>query len=154
MFGSKLLVVALVLAITLVKANPDESHGRRNNRHRELLKPETNAIDHGPNHKSAHLFGHRGEHWGGLKKNKKKMKKNKKKATHSFGSHHDSLDDIRLQDLTYNPAKHSKKTQHNKKNQKAIHNKNYLRKLKLWKAKMMSKRKNIKLSSNKKSQHP
>jgi len=154
------------MAITLVKANPDETSstvlGRRNNRHRELLKPETNAIDHGPNshHKSAHLLGHRGEHWG-LKKNKKKMRKYKKKATHSFGSHHDALDDIRLQDLSYVPhaavgkSESHKKTSHHKKGQKAIHSKNYLKKLKMWKAKMMSKRQNIKLSAtNKKTQQP
>jgi len=164
MLVKELILVAL-LAITLVEANPDEAgSARRNNRHRELLKPETNAIDHGPNnhHKSDHLLGHRGEHWG-LKKNKKKMRKYKKKANHSFGSHHDSLDDIRLQDLSYVPPKSVasptastlKKTHHNnKKELKAIHNKNYLRKLKQWKAKMMSKRKNGSQKGNHLVQHP
>jgi len=169
MWLKELILVAL-LAITLVEANPDEAgSARRNNRHRELLKPETNAIDHGPNnlhHKSDHLLGHRGEqHWG-LKKNKKRnmMRKYKKKANHSSGSHHDSLDDIRLQDLSYVPPKsHAasptastlKKTHHNnKKELKAIHNKNYLRKLKQWKAKMMSKRKNGSQKGNHLVQHP
>jgi len=154
MLVKELILVAL-LAITLVEANPDEAgSARRNNRHRELLKPETNAIDHGPNnlhHKSDHLLGHRGEqHWG-LKKNKKRnmMRKYKKKANHSSGSHHDSLDDIRLQDLSYVPPKSKttapastlKKThKNNKKELKAIHKKNYLKKLKAWKAKMMSKK--------------
>jgi len=162
MWLKELILVAL-LAITLVEANPDEAgSARRNNRHRELLKPETNAIDHGPNnlhHKSDHLLGHRGEqHWG-LKKNKKRnmMRKYKKKANHSSGSHHDSLDDIRLQDLSYVPPKSKStaltlpKKHGNKKEQKTSHNKNYLKKLKLWKAKMMSKRN--KLNADKKNNH-
>jgi len=172
----KELILVAFLAITLsVEANPDESAGnahgvsnsaRRNNRHRELLKPETNAIDHGPNnhHKSDHLLGHRGEqHWG-LKKNKKRnmMRKYKKKANHSSGSHHDSLDDIRLQDLSYVPPKSKttapttlKKThKNNKKELKAIHNKNYLKKLKMWKAKMMSKKNNKNKKNSNNHLHP
>merc|ERR1719450_194513 len=100
------LVIIWVIMTSVVQAN--QVHNQEDNRHSELLKPETNAIDHGPNnYKSAHrLLGHKGEHWnikhGKDKKKNKKLNKNKKKANHSLnGSHHDSLDDIRLQDLSY-----------------------------------------------------
>lgn len=133
-----LILLFAVLAIAFLEAQANEGH----NRHSELLKPETNAIDHGPStHKSGHLLGHRGEHWTA----KKKMRKNKKKAHHSMeGVHHDSLDDIRLQDLSYNhqeDAQNNKKKATKKKLDRKVHNKSgYMKKLKLWKAKMMAKK--------------
>jgi len=145
------LVLLLVIVTTVVQAN---QINKEYNRHSELLKPESNAIDHGPsNYKSAHrLLGHRGEH-GNIShgKNKKKLKrkliknKNKKKATHSLnGAHHDSLDDMRLQDLSYSPMdqrgmKKIKKDHHKKA--ESHHSEKYMKKLKMWKAKMMSKNK-------------
>jgi len=144
------LVIFLVIVTTVVQANQNQNE--EYNRHSELLKPETNAIDHGPSnyHKSAHrLLGHKGEHWNtnrGHNKNKK-LNKNKKKATHSLnGSHHDSLDDIRLQDLSYISPKDQRgmkkkiKKDHHKKKVQSHHNKEYMKKLKMWKAKMMSKK--------------
>merc|ERR1712203_1058316 len=143
------IVLLLVIVTTVVQAN---QINKEYNRHSELLKPESNAIDHGPiNYKSAHrLLGHRGEH-GNIShgKNKKKLKrkliKNKKKATHSLnGAHHDSLDDIRLQDLSYSPKDQSGmkkiKKDHHKKAE-SHHSEKYMKKLKMWKAKMMSKNK-------------
>merc|ERR1719450_1100252 len=94
------LVIIWVIMTSVVQAN--QVHNQEDNRHSELLKPETNAIDHGPsNYKSAHrLLGHQGEH------RITSHGKTKKKATHSLnGSHHDSLDDMRLQDLSYNSSK-------------------------------------------------
>jgi len=71
--------------------------------------------------------------------------KNKKKATHSLnGAHHDSLDDMRLQDLSYSPKDQSGmkkiKKDHHKKAE-SHHSEKYMKKLKMWKAKMMSKNK-------------
>merc|ERR1719220_2061501 len=145
------LAIILVIVTAVVQANP-MPRKKEHNRHSELLKPETNAIDHGPNnYKSAHrLLGHKGEHWnikhGKDKKKNKKLNKNKKKTTHSLnGSHHDSLDDIRLQDLSYISPKDQYRMKKIKKNHKKeaekSHSEKYLKKLKLWKAKMMSKNK-------------
>merc|ERR1739838_115820 len=145
------IVLLLVIVTTVVQAN---QINKEYNRHSELLKPESNAIDHGPsNYKSAHrLLGHRGEH-GNISygKNKKKLKrkliknKNKKKATHSLnGAHHDSLDDMRLQDLSYSPKDQSS-TNQIKKDHKPQADSNpsetSTKTLKMWKAKMMSKNK-------------
>jgi len=144
------LAIFLVILSAMVQANPRK---KEHNRHSELLKPETNAIDHGPNnYKSAHrLLGQKGEHWninhGKNKKKNKKLNKNKKKTTHSLnGSHHDSLDDIRLQDLSYISPKDQHrmkkiKKNHKKEAEKSHHSEKYMKKLKLWKAKMMSKNK-------------
>lgn len=143
-------MIVLVIMTSVVQAN--QVHNQEYNRHSELLKPETNAIDHGPsNYKSAHrLLGHQGEHritsHGKTKKKLKKLNKHKKKATHSLnGSHHDSLDDMRLQDLSYNSSKGQhgikkiKKDHHRKA--ESHHSEKYMKKLKMWKAKMMSKKK-------------
>jgi len=93
-----------IFVLVFLAALASGNEGEKPNRHSELLKPETNSIDHGPTkHKSGHLLGHKGEHWSLLKK---KRKNNKKKTNHSLdGSHHDNLDDIRLQDLSYNPRR-------------------------------------------------
>merc|ERR1719148_549275 len=89
--------------------------------------------------KAHRLLGHRGEH-GNISHGK-----NKKKATHSLnGAHHDSLDDMRLQDLSYSPKDHRGmkkiKKDHHKKAE-SHHSEKYMKKLKMWKAKMMSKNK-------------
>merc|ERR1711997_901686 len=89
------IVLLLVIVTTVVQAN---QINKEYNRHSELLKPETNAIDHGPsNYKSAHLLG-AGRHGDD---NDWKNNRSKKKAMGlAAAHHHDSLDDIRLQDLS------------------------------------------------------
>jgi len=126
------VIVLVVLVASLASGNEGENH----NRHSELLKPEKNSIDHGPtNHKSGHLLGYKGEHWAKLKK--KRKNKNKKKATHSLdASYHDNLDDIRLQDLSYNSNKQFKET----KDETKAKNQRYLKKLHHYKTKMMGKK--------------
>jgi len=122
-------IFVLVFLASLASGN----EGEKPNRHSELLKPETNSIDHGPSkHKSGHLLGYKGENWSLLKK---KRKNNKKKSSHSLdGSHHDNLDDIRLQDLSYIPSKKVKEP-------KNEHKARYFKKLQHYKAKMMGKKK-------------
>jgi len=158
-----MLKIVLLVAFAITIAQGLNEDAKRYNRHSELLKPETNAIDHGPaSHKSAHLLGHRGEHWQTSHGSKnKKMRKNKKKTKHSKnGAHHDSLDDIRLQDLAYETPKKSQ--QHKKtikKDHKDMgHTEAYRAKLQRWKAKLKAKKaaKKVKKVShryNKKAQH-
>jgi len=143
----KFIVLLVVLASM---ASGEEGQGGYN-RHSELLKPEKNTIDHGPKtHKSGHLLGYKGEHWAMLKK--KKKNNYKKKATHSLdGSHHDNLDDIRLQDLSFN-SKHSSAHEAFIKERKAKKEK-YLKKLEHYKAKMMGKKKYNKKDHREKAHH-
>jgi len=134
------ILVLLVVVASLASGKKVE----RYNKHSELLKPETNSIDHGPNtHKAGHLLGYKGEHWAMLKKNKKNS--HKKKATHSLdGSNKDNSDDIRLQDLSYvSNNQHSDSHYAYIKERKAKKEK-YLKKLEHYKAKMMGKKKSRK----------
>lgn len=143
--------IVIFLFLGFIALTQSSNEVERTNRHSELLKPLSNGIDHGPSHsKSVHLLGHRGEHWG-HHANKKNKKMKKKKTNHSSGAHHDSLDDIRLQNLDYSPKK---KDQGKNKATKTNHSQAYKAKLQRWKAKMMSKKGHYyKLKGNKTNTH-
>jgi hypothetical protein len=163
---AKVLICLAILAsifLTQCQGSEEARRHRMNNRHSELLKPESNAIDHGPihpgGHKSeSHLLGHRGEQQWGVKKQRKM--KNKIKSHHSLGGH-DGLDDLRLQDLTHRDAlekpRTTKKTNDDLKVnnshealKKTSHKKRFMKKLKLWKAKMLQAKKSKNHSGSRK----
>lgn len=170
-----LLLVAIAILATLCLAT--QSEARRNNRRLDLLKPETNTIDHGPIHRQLkpgpHLLGHPGEHWSAKRKRKLarelRMKEKKKKMAEKNRRQRGNNDDIRLQDLTYDPqpttmikeAGDVKATKAPIKAskvdpRKASHSKKYMKKLKQYKAKLLAKkrRNNKKKGHGKKNMRP